>query len=575
MGRALSMMYQGIQAVMQQIRHILKIQSKQTILIASTATGFVLLLIRNIYYRLQRRIYSYPRGPIGIPIFGSMFSALNFPEYSNYLYGMYGNTTMINIGSQRLVLLHSIDVINEVFDKKNVINRNYNNALHAPPGSQPYELNTVTVGLPYWSHKRRVFQSILLSQLNSSFVSDVHNYSLQTKIIKSINNCIVSNKLWKPTEDIKYAQFNVIWSAAFGADRALKYDDKSRHQIMECIANVFGDTAKDLFLRSVVIFRYILPQFVILKIFHAVPDFDALIESLIYKHLNDKESGEQYDELIFDKSATKWNKHFNQINEAKSNAKGTNNVIAKLIANYRRNKSKESTKMSTIGDICALFEAGVDTTLHTTEYALILLAKHEKIQSEIYRELLNVFGADWKMEKIDFSAVSQKLHLLRAFIYESIRLSSVVPLGVGHIDFDKDVVIENARDSKGNRIKCVVPKGTEFMANIPNANKNDEYWTSKANGKSADDLDLNLWLDVNGKFKASLNKNKMLSFGVGKRNCAGRSFAVRSLSVIFAKWILLYKFSLPQNMDKDTPIKQTFNFSMLVDPKIPIKVQKR
>eukprot|EP01084_Bolivina_argentea_P119414 211728_1 len=212
--------------------------------------------------------------------------------------------------------------------------------------------------------------------------------------------------------------------------------------------------------------------------------------------------------------------------------------------------------------------------MHTTEYALVLLAKNENIQNQIYNELLNVFGTDWKMEKICFSTVSNELHLLRAFIYESIRLSSVVPLGVGHIDFDKDIIIENATDSNGNPIKCFVPKGTEFMANIPNANKNDKYWINKTNGKS-DDINLKLWLDINGKFKANLNKDKMLTFGVGKRNCAGQHLGIRSLSVIFAKWILLYKFSLPDNMENDITIGQTFHFSMLVDPKIPIKVQKR
>eukprot|EP01084_Bolivina_argentea_P129074 228033_1 len=228
-----------------QIHNILTMQSKKSILIGSTATCMALLLIRNIYYKLQRRIYSYPPGPIGIPMFGSIFSAINFPKYANYLCTNYGNTTMINIGSKRLVLLHSIDVINEIFNKKNVINRNYDNSLHLPPGTEPYELNTVTIGTKYWLHKRKVFQSIILSRLNSSFISDVHNYSLETKIMKSINNCIESNKLWIPTEDIQYSQFNVIWAAAFGT--RLKYNDNERKQVMKCIENVFGETALDLF----------------------------------------------------------------------------------------------------------------------------------------------------------------------------------------------------------------------------------------------------------------------------------------------------------------------------------------
>ena len=169
------------------------------------------------------------------------------------------------------------------------------------------------------------------------------------------------------------------------------------------------------------------------------------------------------------------------------------------------------------------------------------------------------------LKEFEYSIMNQ-LHIFRAFIHEMLRIASVVPLGMPHYTTE-DVTIE----VKGN--KMVIPKWTSLYPNMVYIHK----WTDWNDGnkpleKENNDIHLEYWLDAEtGKFK--MNENFVL-FGVGKRDCAGRGLAMKSLYAMFALFLLRYEFVAPNNDPDAMEIKQKWSI-VLWTPQLGINVKQR
>ena len=154
------------------------------------------------------------------------------------------------------------------------------------------------------------------------------------------------------------------------------------------------------------------------------------------------------------------------------------------------------------------------------------------------------------LKEFDYSVMNQ-LYIFRAFIHEMLRIASVGPLGIPHYTTD-DVTIE----VEGKQM--VIPKWTVLYPNVLYIQK----WTDWNDGNKPlervnEDIHLEYWLDAEtGKFK--MNENFVL-FGVGKRDCPGRSLAMKSLYAMFALLLLRYKFVAPNNDPGAMEIKQKWS----------------
>merc|ERR1712061_673421 len=140
------------------------------------------------------------------------------------------------------------------------------------------------------------------------------------------------------------------------------------------------------------------------------------------------------------------------------------------------------------------------------------------------------------LKDFDYSILHQ-LHIFRAFIHEMLRIGSSVPMGAPHMTTE-DVSIE----VEGKNI--VIPKYTLMHSNTIYIH----LWLDWNDGnkplsKENNDIHLDYWLDAEtGRFK--MNDNFVL-FSVGKRDCVGKSLAMKSLYAMFALFLLRYKFVAP------------------------------
>ena len=161
------------------------------------------------------------------------------------------------------------------------------------------------------------------------------------------------------------------------------------------------------------------------------------------------------------------------------------------------------------------------------------------------------------LNEFEYSILNQ-LHVFRAFIHETLRISSVAHLGIPHYTIE-DVSIEV--DGK----KVVIPKYTLLYPNVLYIQRwldwNDGNRPFKTENQ---DIHLEYWLDAKtGKFK--MNDNFIL-FGLGKRDCVGRSLAMKSLYAIFALFLLRYKFVAPSNKPEAMQIKQNVGLGLMTVP---------
>ena len=86
------------------------------------------------------------------------------------------------------------------------------------------------------------------------------------------------------------------------------------------------------------------------------------------------------------------------------------------------------------------------------------------------------------------------------------------------------------------------------------------------------EIHLEYWLNDDNKFK--MNEN-FISFGVGKRDCVGKSLAMKSMFAVFGLLIPKYKFKAQNDNPNGMNIKQKWGLTLIVDPPIGIYVEKR
>eukprot|EP01084_Bolivina_argentea_P004874 9224_1 len=522
---------------------------KNNVKIMVPTVGFGLCAIRAIYCYVHRNANKYPPGPIGIPFLGSFLSCGDLPKYASHLASNYGEISMIYIGSQPFVFLHSIELINEAFKNNNALDREWDNSLlftHL----KPYEINIAMVSHKYWTKKRKRFQRVIISRLDSSFLNTVHNKSLNCHAFDSINECIQQNKLWYPRNDLGYIFFHAIWNALYGS--YIKYNSKHKENILKFMEVSFDHASIDIVVRYLRI-QNLLSNSFSNKFSDYAQQFANYLETQLYKQLN-------YDETIFDFNNKKWDEHFKNVVKNKNSC-----AVSKLIAHHRQEPGIDSTKTAIIQEISAFFNASVHTSLHTAEYGLVALAKYDEIQEQIYNELKREIGEEWQMETVEIKKVIYRLHYLRAFVHDILRVSCVSPLGIAHFNPKCDVWLKNN--------KYCIPKNSVIVSDAVAANRQDPYWKGKTNQNTMK-LCLNLWLDENNRFKYDLNKDKMVTFGLGPRDCVGKSMALRSLYLLYTKLILNYKFNL-SSKDKNIEIKQKFQIAWVIDPQIGLQIEKR
>lgn len=176
-----------------------------------------------------------------------------------------------------------------------------------------------------------------------------------------------------------------------------------------------------------------------------------------------------------------------------------------------------------------IFVAGVETTATTLRWMTVYLLHWPHIQDEVYNEIIHEVGVERYPELSD----RKSLHYTQATIQESLRLSSLVPLGAPH------KAMEDSSIGGKN-----VPKDTQILFNIWNFHHDPNEW------ENPDHFDPTRWLDEEGKYVPGRHKS-FLPFSAGRRVCLGESMAKTELFLFFSR--LIRDFKLEENTKEPLP----------------------
>ncbi|XP_067128618.1 cytochrome P450 CYP12A2, partial [Centruroides vittatus] len=165
--------------------------------------------------------------------------------------------------------------------------------------------------------------------------------------------------------------------------------------------------------------------------------------------------------------------------------------------------------------------AGVDTTSHSTSFALYFLAKNPQAQEKAYSEIRNLLTKGQPLTQ----KIMNELHYVKACIKESMRF---FPILQGTIRcLDHDIVLSGYR----------IPAGVVFMFQNLVACRQEQYFYQ------ADKFIPERWLEEDKQHHPFL----FLPFGFGKRMCIGRRIAEQEMLLLITK--IIQNFHIEYNYE--------------------------
>ncbi|XP_059488467.1 methyl farnesoate epoxidase-like [Neocloeon triangulifer] len=168
-----------------------------------------------------------------------------------------------------------------------------------------------------------------------------------------------------------------------------------------------------------------------------------------------------------------------------------------------------------------LFLGGTDTTSNALGFALLYLACFPRIQEKLRQEMHSISPG---MEPALKDA--QKFNYYHAFVQETLRHSSMVPMTPPHTT-DNDITLSSGYN---------LPKGTSLLINLYSLQMDKSHWIDPENFRPE------RFLDETGKY---LKDPFAMPFGHGPRLCLGEPLARDTMFIFLTTILFKFKFSLP------------------------------
>ncbi|CAL1547806.1 unnamed protein product, partial [Lymnaea stagnalis] len=202
----------------------------------------------------------------------------------------------------------------------------------------------------------------------------------------------------------------------------------------------------------------------------------------------------------------------------------------------KRQASGEKTHLDRRGLVKCIFDlfaGATETTSSTISWCMLYILNHPEVEEKIYREIDSVIGLERAPTLLD----KANMPYLSAFILETQRLSSLVPLGIPRL-LHKDVTFRG----------FLLPKGSQVIMNNDSIH-HDESW-----GPDADKFRPERFIGPDGKVT---NPEKFAPFSMGRRVCMGEGLAKVELFIFLANLFQRFKF-VPAEDGVVPPMKEVF-----------------
>ncbi|KAF1489087.1 Cytochrome P450 1B1, partial [Megadyptes antipodes antipodes] len=193
---------------------------------------------------------------------------------------------------------------------------------------------------------------------------------------------------------------------------------------------------------------------------------------------------------------------------------------------------------ATVTDI---FGASQDTLSTALQWLLIFLIRYPNVQAKMQEEVDRIVGRD----RLPCAEDQPHLPYITAFLYESMRFSSFVPVTIPHATTTNTFIMG-----------YLIPKDTVIFVNQWSVNHDPAKWSNP------EDFDPTRFLDENGFINKDLTSSVMI-FSLGKRRCIGEELSKVQLFLFTS--ILVHQCNFTANPNEDP--KMDFTYGLTIKPK--------
>ncbi|KAK5580138.1 hypothetical protein RB653_000151 [Dictyostelium firmibasis] len=429
-----------------------------------------------------------PPFPITFPIIGNLYTLLkNQPHYVLFkYYKSYGEIFQLKYGIINTVVLSEYDILKEAFiDNSDVFIERFNKISKKFKSSE----NIVNSNGSIW----KKLQLISIKELSPNIKIKKYEPMIldeANKLIENLNEQAKTTESFDPTLNIKICYLNIILSFLFNF-RYYDYKNEKVIKIVEYIHTIFRMGS------------------------HPIPyDYIPILYSL---HKNKQSNHQKIFEELYQYVGEEVQKRLEIINKNNNTINKNNNYhdcfVDILLLKFKTNELTWNEVIKTTTDIMI---AGSDTNSLYTIHLIIALTNREIIQDKVYKEILNFIENN---NQITFSNKKYTPYY-NSVLKEVERRYTVSPLSQPHRT-NKDIWLKG----------YFIPSGSQIIQNVYSCHLNEKDWE-------------NPFEFIPERFlNNSFLEKRLITFGIGPRNCLGFQFALMTLWIVNFKLFESIKFS--------------------------------
>nr|AGN04281.1 cytochrome P450 [Oryzias melastigma] len=477
-----------------------------TALVASLV--FLSCLQACLWFRnLKRRL----PGPFAWPVVGNALQLGQMPHITfSKLAKKYGDVFQIRLGCRDIVVLNGDRVIREALVQ-------HSSEFAGRPNFVSFQVVSGGRSLTFMNYSKRWRMHRKLAQTTIRAFSSANSQTKKafeqqitaeaTELVEIFLKLSSQGQYFNPAHEVTVAAANVICALCFG--RRYGHDDVEFRALLHQM-DQFGQTVGAGSLVDVMPWLQFFPNPVrtTFRNFKRLnQEFFTFVKSKVDEHRE-----------TFDPEITR--------DMSDAVIRGISEADVELTDDYT-----ESTVTDLIG-------AGMDTVSTALHWIVLLLAKHPDIQRKLHELIDRVVGRD------RLPSVEDRPHMpyLDAFIYETMRFTSFVPVTIPH---------STTSDVSVNGLS--IPKDTVVFVNQFSVNHDPLIW------RDPQVFDPSRFIDESGSLDRDLTNN-VLIFSAGKRRCIGDQVAKVEIFLFFA--ILLHQCSFEKCPDQDFSLNYSYGLTL-------------
>ncbi|XP_025017783.1 cytochrome P450 2J6-like [Tetranychus urticae] len=465
-------------------------------------TVWLIKYLFNFIYRLKKL----PPGPWGLPFVGYLpFLKKDAYIQITELGKKYGPVFSFKCGQFDVVVINDALAIEEAFRNDHLLARPNTSFI---PGFKRDQSLVEMSGEP-WKQQRRVALTILRKV-------GFGKKTLEDKVKQEINMFIDSLKSANGAEVdfgevIKLSVANNISILLFG--HRFEYDDPLASEMCRSVKHLVENASyfsKFVFMPSITFLVSLASQFSseLNKITSSSEELEKKVTIEVGKHREKKATHEIED------------------------------YIDGFLEEMDKQKDPDSSfNMNTLRRNTAdFYAAGADTTTLVLNFIMLYLITYPEYQQKIRDEIKQTIGFERQPDYADRNS----MHLTMAFVYESLRMSTIAPLNV-HRRASQDTQVMNYS----------IPKDAIVIFNFWAVHRDPKLWNDPYSFKPE------RFLNEDGTLVAK--QPNLMSFSGGKRMCPGANLALMELFLYLVSILQNFRVSIPEGYEISNEVKYALN----------------